>query len=409
MSLSLYVLSNRFNGFLRCCTSLNLARLRSLRRSSRRDPNHGSTTHGRSAACSPSEANVLGRSLEPLEDPADVGIPRVPLRRERARVRAEHVPPRRVVGEPPDARHELALVCRAWRATPPPPPEGSPSGSSETRTPGWRTSPIWSSSDATIGSPIAMYSKSFVGEPKNGEPSSFGTCGERTRSDAARYAGASACGTRPASVWNGPFLPAEHLLHLGHAEPVADEEEVQPPLRKPAPAPRQHEAADRTREHVRAVPAAEGADERRDERVVGDSVPARAARERVAASKRAGSKSSVSTQFGYIDDPPLLDAALEQLVAKHVRDGHDDVRVPQQHLLGLLGEPLVPQRPAPVPRDPDLRAVVLDDERHAERPREPYADVAVDRETLVDERGRLPSARARRRAGTNSVRRSGSS
>ena len=54
------------------------------------------------------------------------------------------------------------------------------------------------------------------------------------------------------------------------------------------------------------------------------------------------------------DDPLLLDAALEQLVAKHVRDRDDDVGMPQQHLLGLQSEVLVAQRTAPMPRHPDL-------------------------------------------------------
>src|SRR5215831_14663888 len=48
--------------------------------------------------------------------------------------------------------------------------------------------------------PIAMYSNSFVGEPKNGVPSGFGTCGETRTSHAARYFGPSSCGTRPVNV-----------------------------------------------------------------------------------------------------------------------------------------------------------------------------------------------------------------
>ena len=82
-------------------------------------------------------------------------------------------------------------------------PGSSTFGSSDTRTDGCRTSPIWSSPDATIGKPMAMYSKSFVGEPKNGDPSSFATCGETTRSDAPRKRGASAWGTSPVR-WTRP-------------------------------------------------------------------------------------------------------------------------------------------------------------------------------------------------------------
>src|SRR5581483_10657510 len=42
----------------------------------------------------------------------------------------------------------------------------------------FKTSPIWPRRLATIAFPIAMYSKSFVGEPKNALPSASGTCGE---------------------------------------------------------------------------------------------------------------------------------------------------------------------------------------------------------------------------------------
>src|SRR5581483_6470985 len=48
-------------------------------------------------------------------------------------------------------------------------------GSAAASRPGSKTVAIWSSREATIGRSIAMYSKSFVGDPKNGVPSTFGT------------------------------------------------------------------------------------------------------------------------------------------------------------------------------------------------------------------------------------------
>ena len=51
--------------------------------------------------------------------------------------------------------------------------------------------------------PIAMYSNSFVGDPKNGEPSAFGTCGDARISHAARYSGPASCSTSPVKMHDG--------------------------------------------------------------------------------------------------------------------------------------------------------------------------------------------------------------
>ena len=115
------------------------------------------------------------------------------------------------------------------------------------------------------------------------------------------------------------------------------------------------------------MPAAEGADEGRHEGVVGDAVPA-SQRRAIAGLEARGVEDRRVDAVRVRDDATFVDAALEQLVPEHVRDGHDDVRVAQQDQLGLLGEALVTEAAAPVPRDPDLGAVVLDDERHAQRP-----------------------------------------
>ncbi len=73
------------------------------------------------------------------------------------------------------------------------------------------TQPIWSRSEATIGLPMAMYSKSFVGLPKKGVPSGFGTCGESRMSEAASVRGVSAWGRIPASVTKGRPRPSPRI------------------------------------------------------------------------------------------------------------------------------------------------------------------------------------------------------
>ena len=63
---------------------------------------------------------------------------------------------------------------------------GSEGGTSRAFRPSPRTSVVCPKDVATIGRPIAMYSKSFVGEPKKSEPSGLGTVGNARMSHAAR-------------------------------------------------------------------------------------------------------------------------------------------------------------------------------------------------------------------------------
>src|SRR5262245_35169769 len=62
------------------------------------------------------------------------------------------------------------------------------------------TSAIWPRRLATTGFAIAMYSNSFVGEPKNSLPSLGETCGETNRSQESKYDGTLSCRTRPTKV-----------------------------------------------------------------------------------------------------------------------------------------------------------------------------------------------------------------
>ena len=63
-----------------------------------------------------------------------------------------------------------------------------------------RTSAIWSRALAAIALPIAMYSKSLVGEPKKGLPSGIGTCGETRISAASKYVRTDLCGIAPVKM-----------------------------------------------------------------------------------------------------------------------------------------------------------------------------------------------------------------
>ena len=106
-----------------------------------------------------------------------------------------------------------------------------------------------------------MYSKSFVGLPKKGVPSGFGTWGESRMSEAASVRGVSACGRIPASVTNGAPRPVpEDRAHPGSERAVADVEEVDPVALEPG-AILVDQPPDRGREHVGAVPGPEGPDE----------------------------------------------------------------------------------------------------------------------------------------------------
>ncbi len=63
-----------------------------------------------------------------------------------------------------------------------------------------RTSASCSSRLATMPLPIAMYSKSFVGEPKNLLPSGIGRCGETRMSEASRYSATLSLGSDPVNI-----------------------------------------------------------------------------------------------------------------------------------------------------------------------------------------------------------------
>ena len=103
-----------------------------------------------------------------------------------------------------------------------------------------------------------MYSKSFVGLPKKGVPSAFGTCGESRMSEAASVRGVSAWGRIPASVTNGrPRSFPEERAHPGAERSVAHVQEVDPMALEPRPV-LVDQPPDRGREHVGAVPGAEG-------------------------------------------------------------------------------------------------------------------------------------------------------
>ncbi len=116
-----------------------------------------------------------------------------------------------------------------------------------------------------------MYSKSFVGLPKKGVPSGFGTCGESRMSEAASVRGVSAWGRIPARVTKGrPSAFPEYRAHPRGERSVAHVEEVDPAALEPRPI-LVDQPADGGREDVGAVPGPEGPDEGEEVRVRGDA------------------------------------------------------------------------------------------------------------------------------------------
>ena len=107
--------------------------------------------------------------------------------------------------------------------------------------------------------PIAMYSKSFVGEPKNGVPSALGRVGDARMSHAARYAGPSACGTSPVrTARSSTPCSLEVPDHLRHRVSVAHHEQPHALAKLGGPLDQTPEGL---RKHLCAVPPAERTDE----------------------------------------------------------------------------------------------------------------------------------------------------
>ena len=92
-----------------------------------------------------------------------------------------------------------------------------------------------------------MYSKSFVGLPKKGVPSGFGTWGESRMSEAASVRGVSACGRDPGERdERGAQAFSQDRAHLGGERAVADVEEVDAVALEPARGPRRSAGGSRS-------------------------------------------------------------------------------------------------------------------------------------------------------------------
>ena len=71
-----------------------------------------------------------------------------------------------------------------------------------------------------------MYSKSFVGEPKNGDPSGLGTCGETQTSQAASIASAWRRSSSPVSLTRDRRRARDVVADLLPQAAVADQHEL---------------------------------------------------------------------------------------------------------------------------------------------------------------------------------------
>jgi len=89
--------------------------------------------------------------------------------------------------------------------------------------------------------------------------------------------------------------------------------------------------------------------------------------------------------IGMERDPLGLDSTLDQLVAQHLGDDHDEVRVRERYLFGLLRQPGVAKRCSPVRGRPSFRPVVLEHEWKSRSTGDGDSRVAPEREPLIHE------------------------
>jgi hypothetical protein len=123
--------------------------------------------------------------------------------------------------------------------------------------------------------------------------------------------------------------PGERCADLRHLQAVADEEEARVLVARPL-----RVVPDRVREDVDAVPLAERADERHEDRVGRDVV----ARTKLPAFVFVEASGIEALGIDAVRMPHHalgLDSAHDQLRREHLRDGDDNVRVTEARLFGL--------------------------------------------------------------------------
>ena len=203
--------------------------------------------------------------------------------------------------------------------------------------------------------PIAMYSNSFVGEPKKRLSTMWLLCGETKMSHAFS--------SRAPSALRHAANRLHARLQPGRSHRIVDEVLVGAVADQQEPRVRRFlaDARDRRGQHVDAVPAAEGA--READHAIGRRETELAAKRRTLL----GPRGRVDVRVGAVgihQDLVAIDAARDQRLADGLRHDADQRRLPERGLFRERERGLV-REAAAVEASPhrDLGAVVFDDVR----------------------------------------------